>query len=232
VVEVAVAANFSATAREIGAAFTAATGYDLRVSVGSTGQLYAQIRLGAPYHVFLAADEERPRLLVAQELAVPGRLRPYALGRLALYAPSLAPLPADPLGVLDRPGLTVAYANPRTAPYGAAARAVLEATGRADVEGARGEGVGQVLQFVESGAADVGFVARSQVVGRPTDTWAEIPDVLHPPIRQEAVLLQRGAGVPGAGAFLDFLDSPAARTRIERAGYALPSPTSSPPSGP
>lgn len=224
VVRVAVAANFSAAFEELARDFTAETAIAVRTSVGATGQLYAQIRNGAPYDVFLSADAARPRRLEAEGMAVPGSRTVYAEGRLAVYAPRLAPLPPDPLTLFDGPAIVVAWANERTAPYGAAARAVLEARGRGEVQGARGESVGQVLQFVESGAADIGFVALSQVVGRPSDTWALVPAELHPPLVQEAVILHPGAEHTAAERLVEFLASDRARKTLARRGYEPPRP--------
>jgi molybdate transport system substrate-binding protein len=136
------------------------------------------------------------------------------------------------LDVLDRPEVVVAFANPRTAPYGAAARVLLDATGRGALTGARGESVGQVLQFVASGAADVGLLALAQVIDRPQADWAPIDPSLYPELRQDVVLLRAGAEVPGARALLDHLVSPPVRDLVARRGYAAPAGPPSHPDSP
>ncbi len=215
---VAVAANFTAVARELAARFEADTGFRVRPSFGSTGQLYAQIVQGAPFDVFLAADAERPARLAAEGRGDPPI--PYAHGRLVLWSP-------DPERIrgpeaLHAPGLArIALANPETAPYGAAALRVLERLGVSDPpRRILGNNVAQAFQFVRTGNAGAGLLALSQVPA--TGSRWEIPESLHPPLRQDALLLRRGRGNPAAEAFLRFLGSGAARAIIERAGYRTP----------
>ncbi len=223
-VTVAVAANFTAAAKDIGAAFHAATGHQARFSFGSTGKLYAQILNGAPFDVFLAADDARPRQAVAEDLAVAGSLFPYAEGRLVLWSrtPDLATEAALRAGRIDR----LALANPRTAPYGAAAVSVLEHLGLSKTySGGRrimGDNIAQTYQFVASGNADAGFIALAQIALKDGAEGWRVPADLHPPLTQAAVLLHRGADNPAAGAWLDFLRGPEARAIIERFGYGLP----------
>lgn len=219
--DVAVAANFVSVAQELADRFRERTGTEVRLAVGSTGGLAAQITAGAPYHVLLAADTLRPAWLEQEGAAVAGSRFTYALGRLAVHAPGREDSWALP-DLLREPGLRIAWADPRTAPYGAAARAALEAWGLGDLEGAVGESVGQTWQFVRSGAVDAAFVALAQTADVPAATVRLVPDSLYPPIRQDAVLLEPGAHVEAAAAFLEFLTSDDARTRIQRAGYALP----------
>lgn len=221
---VAVAANFTATAQEIGTAFTEATGHTATFSFGSTGKLYAQIAHGAPYQVFLAADAVRPEKAEVEGLAVPGSRFTYAVGRLALY--SADPSLVDDMGdVLARGDFTrLAIANPVTAPYGAAAMEVLRALGTQDAVAdrlVRGDSISQTLQFVTTGNAALGFVALSQVMDRPDGSRWLVPPTLHSPLRQDAVLLTRGADDPVARAFLDFLKGPEARAIIGRHGYGV-----------
>jgi molybdate transport system substrate-binding protein len=220
---VAAAANLAAAMDSLVAAFTAEHHVPVRVSLGATGQLYAQIVNGAPYHVLLAADRERARLLEEAGAAMPGTRFTYGLGRLVLFAPSWAPLPEEPWPLLARPGIRVAVANPRTAPYGEAARDVLE---RLELTRAvapalvTGEGVGQAYQFVRSGAAEAGLVALAQVVrDEPPERWRRVPDELHAGVAQDAVLLAAGRDHAGARAFLDFLGGPRGRAILERFGY-------------
>ncbi|GBE09645.1 molybdate-binding periplasmic protein precursor [bacterium BMS3Abin12] len=227
-VDVAVAANFIGTARTLAARFEAAGGGRVRLSFGSTGSLYAQIRYGAPFAVFLAADARRPRLLERAGLTVPGSRFTYALGRLVLWS-TLA-------GLIERGGKVLAQgrfrhlaiANPRTAPYGAAARAVLEHLGlwrRLAPRLVTGENIAQTYQFVASGNAQLGFVALSEVppahTPRAGSRWL-VPAALYPPIRQQAVLLARAAHKRTARAFLAYLRGPAARRVIRAHGYGLP----------
>lgn len=220
-VKVAVAANFIAAARDIGAAFEAETGHRTLFSYGSTGQIYVQISQGAPFEVFLAADRIRPEKAVAEGLAVPGSRFTYATGRIALYG-------ADPDLVRGPGTLTesnfrkLAIANPETAPYGAAAVQAMAALGV--YEGlkdriVRGNNIAQTFQFVETGNAELGFVAVSQLVGREGGSRWLVPEALHAPIAQDAVLTVKGEGNPAAHAFLAFLRGPEAAAIKEKYGY-------------
>jgi molybdate transport system substrate-binding protein len=222
-VHVAVATNFAATARTLADAFARETGHRAVPSEGSTGKLYAQIVSGAPFEVFLSADAERPRRLEEEGRAVSGSRFTYALGRLVLWSPD--PARVDGPDALARDDfLHLAIANPELAPYGAAAREVLEGLGlweRLQPRLVRGEDVGQTFHFVASGGAELGFVALSLVTGRDGSRWMVAPDG-HAPLEQQAVLLVRGEGDEAARAFLDFLRGDAARGTIEKAGYGLP----------
>jgi molybdate transport system substrate-binding protein len=224
-VSVAVAANFAAPAQKVAAAFEQATGHRVLLSVGSTGRFYAQVRQGAPFHVLLAADEATPSRLAAQGWAVPESRFTYAVGRLVLWSPEEGRI--DPRGQVLREGRIgrLAVADPRLAPYGAAAVQVMERLGLLDTLRPRwvqGESIGQAYQFVSSGNAHAGFVALAQVwehgrVARGSG-WV-VPAHLHDPIRQDAVLLRPGRSVGAAHAFLDFLKSPPMRDLIAAHGY-------------
>ncbi len=221
---VAAASNFSPVLEALIPDFAARTGHRVIVSYGASGTLYAQIRNGAPFAVLLSADAQRPQRLEAEGLAVPGSRFTYALGRLVLWSPS--PQRVDAAGKVLAGGeyRFLAIANPDTAPYGAAARAVLEALGLwPAVQGrlVQGENIGQTFQFVASGNAELGFVALSQTIGHGGSRWVVPPD-LYPPIGQQAVLLTAGRDNPAARAFLDFLQSETARQQIAGAGYGLP----------
>jgi molybdate transport system substrate-binding protein len=248
-VRVAVAANFALPLERIGTAFTAATGHTLKVSPGATGKFHSQIVAGAPFEVLLAADDETPRRLIAEGLAVAGSNFTYAVGRLVLW--SAQPGRVDEPGAMLRSGrfTHLAIANPKTAPYGAAAMQVLQALGLAERLAPKlvtGESIAQTFQFVATGNAELGFVALSQVVavappqgdprlpagsapppgraaalpGAPAGgSHWVVPPSLHDPIRQDAVLLRPGAGNPAATAFLAFLKSPAAQQLIRSFGY-------------
>jgi molybdate transport system substrate-binding protein len=218
--QVAVAANFAATAETLAARFERETGARVSLAVASTGSLYAQIVNGAPHHVFLSADEDRPLRLEREGLGVADTRFVYALGRLVVYAPGRDDAWALP-DVLTEPGVRAAWADPRTAPYGAAARAALEHWRIHVPDGAVGESVGQVLQYVRTGAVDLAFVSAAQVVDAPPAHVRVVPPGAAPPIPQAAVLLAAGRGVPEARAFLRFLRSDGARAVIEAAGYGL-----------
>ncbi|MCV2880635.1 molybdate ABC transporter substrate-binding protein [Actibacterium sp. XHP0104] len=211
---VAVAANFAGTLERLEPAFEAAHPYDLRIAVGSTGQAYAQIRAGAPYDAWLAADQDRPARLEAEGGIVEGSRFTYATGRLVAWS-ARDDLPADLAHALADPSVRfIAIANPDLAPYGAAAQAVLAALG-VDPGGrlVQGQNVGQAHAMVATGSADIGFVAAASVQGG--QVWA-IDPALYPPIRQDAVRLR---DTPGAAAFIAFLRSDAARVVIAADGY-------------
>jgi molybdate transport system substrate-binding protein len=216
---VAVAANFTAVAEELATMFEATSGHEVVLSFGATGQLYAQITQAAPFQILLAADTERPELAVREGFAVEGSAFVYAQGRLALYAPG-----ADPQTLLGTDGFTkLGIADPVAAPYGQAAVETLTALGLYDAIEPKlvmGETISQTLQFVESGNAELGFVAASQVLGK-ADQWL-VPVELHAPIAQGAVLLRSGEDNEAAMAFLDFLRSDEAVAVIEAAGYSVP----------
>ncbi len=222
-VRVAAATNFARAARAIGAAFEQETGGRVRFSFGATGQLYAQIVQGAPFEVFLAADSERPKRAEHGGLAVQGSRRTYAVGRLVLVGADRRRV-AGPDALSDPSLRRIALANPRTAPYGRAAVEVMESLGVAEaLSGKRifGNNVAQAHQFVLTGNAGLGFVALSQTIGREDGRsgW-KVPEDLHRPIRQQAVLLEAGRDRPEAMAFLDFLlHSETAGVVLSRYGY-------------
>lgn len=220
-VSVAVAANFTRPAEEIGAAFTAATGHSVSFSFGATGMLYAQISQGAPFEVFLAADNQRPARAVAEGYAVDGTVFTYAVGKVVLYSPGIDV--TDGAAALSAAEFHhIAIADPKSAPYGAAALEVLEKLNlREAVAGKQvtGENISQTLQFVDSGNAELGFVALSQVIGKPADQVWVVPAEDYSPILQDAVLLQSGAADPAAQAFLSFLKGPGAAEIIRKYGY-------------
>ena len=228
-VHVAVATNFAVPFAQLAARFTATTGQRLTTSTGSTAQLAAQIRNGAPFMVFLSADTLQPRALERDGLAVRGTRFIYAVGRLVLWSADPQRIGRDGRAALAAPDVRhLSIANPKLAPYGAAAAEVLRHLGLWDALQPRlvqGENIAQALQFVESGNAQLGFVALSQVrdprMAGKGSAWL-VPPELHAPILQEAVLLTAGAAEPGAPALLQFLREPEARAVIERFGYGLP----------
>jgi molybdate transport system substrate-binding protein len=220
---IAVAANFSEPAREIAARFEK-TGHRAVLSFGSSGQFYAQIANGAPYDVFLSADVERPLKAEAVGLAVGGSRYTYATGRLALW--SRDGRRVDGRGaVLARGGFDkLAIADPKVAPYGLAAVETLRKLGlydRLQPKLVQGTSIAQTYQFVDTGAAEVGFVALSQLAGKKIGSHWIVPAAHHSPLDQQAVLLKVGAGNPAATAFLAYLKSPEAKAIIRRYGYEV-----------
>ena len=227
-VTVAVASNFAATAREIAGEFSRESGFDVRITTASTGKLYAQIVNGAPFDVLLAADAERPRRLETAGAGVPGTRFTYALGALVLWSRQAD----DCREALRRSdGGPIAIANPETAPYGAAAMSYLRRSGLWESVSDRlvtGENIAQTLQFAASGNAQLGFIARSQLQAPslpPTSCSWPVPETMHAPIEQQAILLRRGADIRGAKPFLAFLRGDAGRAIILRHGYRLPEVT-------
>jgi molybdate transport system substrate-binding protein len=221
-IRVAVATNFAPAMDALVGRFEAVSGHTVLVSSGSTGGHYAQIRNGAPFEAFFAADSERPRLLEAEGLAVPGSRILYAVGRLALW--SAQPNYVDAAGaILDTGDFRhLAIANPELAPYGAAARDVLTARGNWDRLQPRlvtGQDIGQTYSFVQTGNAELGFVAWAQLKqmnGEAGGSYWLVPESLHRPIEQEAVLLR---DVPAARALLEFVVGAEAHEIIRGFGY-------------
>ena len=224
---VAVAANFLETLRALEPEFAAATGHRISATPGSTGLLYAQIRNGAPFDVLLAADQERPRLLAGSDVGARAEVFTYALGRLALWSADSQRVDATTLDNLAEGRFRwLAIAEPATAPYGAAARQVLERIGAWESVQSRivkGQNVAQTFAMIATGNAELGLVALSQALAYHGDaSYVVVPSDLHAPIRQDAVLLERGADNAAAREFVEFLSSPAALAIIERHGYGVP----------
>ena len=227
-VRVAVATNFLATAKELITYFEQDTAHVVVVSSGSSGKLYVQIKNGAPFDVFFSADVDRPALLEEEGFAVRGSRFTYAVGCLTLWS-------ADP-DLIDKNGKTVlsdgtfehlAIANPKTAPYGTAAQRTLQALGlwgHVKDRLVQGENIGQTFQFVFSTNAELGFVALSQVldgkINGAGSRW-DVPEGLHDPLRQQAVLLVNGQGNDAARAFLSYVKGPKALNVIQRFGYGV-----------
>ena len=226
---VAVATNFLVPLRALAEEFAARTGHSLRISSGSTGQIYAQITNGAPYDVFLSADAARPERLEEAGSTIPGTRRTYALGRIVLWSADSGRVDAGGAEALDTLGdAKIAIANPEVAPYGVASQETLERLGFWDSfqdRLVRGINVAQVFQFIGTRNAAMGFIAMSQLGGRPKGREGSIwivPTELHAPIRQDMVLLERAEGNEAAFAFLEFLAAPDILARIESFGYSIP----------
>ncbi|RMG58342.1 MAG: molybdate ABC transporter substrate-binding protein [Gammaproteobacteria bacterium] len=222
---VAVASNFLPVARALAERFEQAQGQQVVLVPGATGRLYAQIRHGAPFDVFLAADRERPERLEREGLAVKDTRQTYAVGRLVLWSPDPQRI-GDPQQTLSRADFhRLAIANPRLAPYGRAAQQTLQRLGLWQALSrklVRGENIAQAFHFVRSGNAELGFIAAAQWqaldAARKGSAW-QVPQTLHEPIEQQLVLLRDR---PSARAFLEWLRMPEARELIRAGGYEVP----------
>jgi len=225
--QVAVAANFAEPIKAIAVVLEKTTGHTLKITVGSTGRLYAQIRNGAPFDVMLAADAKAPAQLEADGLAQPGSRFTYATGKLVLWSADAAKVDAQG-AVLKTDGFRkLAIANPKTAPYGAASIEVIDKLGLSaslTPKIVQGESIGQTYNFAFTGNAEIAFVAMSQVLeaGRLKggSMWV-VPQNLYVPIRQDAVLLKRGANNEAALALMKLLKSPNTRDLIRSFGYDI-----------
>ena len=224
-VRVAVAANFAATLHTLAEDFSSRTGHRVMVSSGSTGKHYAQIRNGATFDVFLAADSARPERLEAEGIGIANSRFTYAIGRLALWVPGQHELGPPERYLRNADVRHLAIANPRLAPYGLAAEQALRAWGlweRLQPKLVRGENIAQAFQFVATGNASAGLVALPSLLagGRPVaGSYRVIPPELHQPIDQQGLLLRRGEA---ADAFLDYLQGEVAAGLIRSAGYEVP----------
>ena len=223
---VAVAANFAGAVEAIGGAFAKDTGHTIQVTTGATGKLYAQIGEGAPFAILLSADAKTPAKLEEEGNAVAGTRFTYAVGKLSLWSADSGRIGADPKAALTAPEtLHVAIANPDLAPYGVAAREALTAMGLWETIQPRivmGENIGQTFSMVDSGAAQMGFVATSAVQApgkEPKGSRYDVPQELFKPIRQDAILLRPGEGNAAATAFLDYLKGDKAKAIIASFGY-------------
>jgi molybdate transport system substrate-binding protein len=225
---VAVASNFLQPARALAEIFETESGQPVRVTTASTGKLYAQIANGAPFDVLFAADKVRPLLLEESGLGVKGTRFTYAVGRLVLWSGDSAMSGANCEHALASLGKRrLAIANPLTAPYGEAAKEYLQAAGLWQEVQPRlvyGENIAQTLHFVVSGGANFGLIARSQAIDKrlpdATCSWL-IPQEMHAPLEQQAILLRRGEKNSTAVEFLAFVASPVGRQTIEEHGYSV-----------
>ena len=220
---VAVAANFTDAANEIAEAFKEKTGHEAILSFGSTGQLYTQITQAAPFEVFLAADDARPALAIEEGFAVPGSQFTYAIGTLALWSQDRGLVQGEQ--TLTNGDFTkIAIANPEAAPYGAAAVQAMQSLGvydQLEPKIVQGNNISQTFQFVETGNAELGFIALAQVARSDEGSRWVVPEDLHDPIRQDAVLLETGEDSEAARAFVEFLNGPEAVAIIEKFGYGI-----------
>lgn len=223
-VQVAVAANFTEPAKEIAAAYDKASGNHTVLAFGSSGAFYTQMQHGAPFEVFLSADAERPEKAEAEGLGVKGTRFTYATGKLVLY--SAKPATVDGRGVVLKRGIfdKLSIADPAAAPYGLAAVQTIAKMGLTETLApkiVKGSSITQAYQFVATGAADLGFVALSQVIDVKGGSRWIVPESYHAPIAQQAILLKTGLGNAAAAGFLKFLRSAPAIAIIKRYGYAV-----------
>jgi molybdate transport system substrate-binding protein len=226
-VQVAVAANFTAPLQAIAAEFEKDTGHSVLASFGASGQLYAQIQHGAPFEVFLSADESTPAKLDSAGLGVSGSRFTYAVGSLVLWSATPGYLDGSDARLKANQYKHLALANPKAAPYGLAASEVLEKLGlSAAVKDklVEGQNITQAHQFIATGNAELGFVALSQVYqdGQLSSGSAWIvPSELHTPIKQDGLILKKGEHNPAAAAFTAYLKGAKAAALITSYGYQL-----------
>ena len=226
---IALASNFLPTAQRLKAGFEESTDHRLVLVAGSSGQLYAQIINGAPFDVFLSADAERPAALAASGEGVAATRSTYALGRLALWAPDMSAPGSAELSqqLCQQQYRRIAIANPALAPYGQAsleALTALDARECLQPRIVRATNIAQVFAMADTGNADLALIAWSHIqtsAQSPRGHIELLPDDLHPPIRQDMILLRYGAGNPAARAFVEYLQSDTARQIIRTAGYEV-----------
>ena len=231
-ITIAAAADLNFVFRELVAEYEKSTGDRVRLSLGSSGNFYAQIQNGAPFDLYFSADIAYPRKLEEAGLTVPGSLYPYAVGRIVLWAGKDSRLDLSKgLEILREPTIKkVAIANPKHAPYGRAAVAAMEQAqvyDRVKDKLVLGENISQAAQFVESGAADVGIIALSLALAPPMQAaghYWEIPADSYPPLEQGAVILMGGKNQEGAKAFLSFIQGAQGQAMMKRYGFLAPSP--------
>ena len=226
-VQVAVAANFTAPIQAIAADFEKDTGHKLIAAYGATGQFYTQIKNGAPFEVFLSADDTTPQKLETEGDTVKGSRFTYAVGTLALWSAKEGYVDAKGDVLKQNAFKHLSIANPKAAPYGLAATQVLAKEGLTEKlkdKLVEGQNITQAYQFVSTGNAELGFVALSQIYkdGKVSNGSAWIvPEVMHDPIRQDAVILKKGESNPAAKALADYLKGPKATAIIKSYGYHL-----------
>lgn len=225
-ISVAVAANFTAPMKQIAAEFEKDTGHKVVASFGSTGKFYAQIKNGAPFEVLLTADDETPTKLIKENAAVAGSQFTYAIGKLVLWSAKVRVV--DGTGEVLKKGsfAHIALADPKLAPYGAAATETMKTMGVYDSLQPKivtAENIAQAHQFISSGNSELGFVALSQVLkeGKIEGSYWLVPANLYKSIRQDAVILEKGKGKPAADALMNYLKADKAKAIITSFGYGL-----------
>lgn len=224
---IAVASNFTHVMQQIVSRFESEKPVNVLISSGSSGKLYAQIRHGAPYDIFFSADTDKPKRLIREKSAVQDSFHVYAVGQLVLWSPTSNATMTDQQVLFTPEKKTIALANPKLAPYGAAAASVLKAfalTPSKTLVLVYGENINQTFQFVQTGNAELGFVALSQITQLPISqkgSYWQIPNHLYPAIEQGAVLLNKASTDSHARAFMHFVTSPTIRQFIQTSGYSV-----------
>lgn len=224
-VRIAVASNFKHTMTTLVDAYKMQSSDTIIVSYGSTGKHYAQIKNGAPFDLFYAADEARPMLLEQQAIAVENSRYTYAIGKLVLWGPAVNTAASIEAVLANTNYRHLALANPKLSPYGLAAQQFLTnlgSTKKMTAKLVQGENIAQAYQFVDSGNADLGLLAYSQIIqpeAQIVGSYWLVPTDLYQPIRQQAVLLKESTA---SRAFFRFVQSELARDIIREAGYATP----------
>ena len=222
-VNIAVAANFTEPAKEIAALFKQKTGQDAILSFGSSGQFYTQITQDAPFQIMLSADDERPKKLISDSLGVAGSAFTYAIGKLVLWSKTADFVKGEATlkaGAFSK----ISIANPAAAPYGAAAIEAMKALNVYETlkpKIVQGGSIAQAFQFIDTGNAELGFIALSQLAGNNAGSRWIVSQSLYRRIAQDAVLLKKGAANEAATGFLTFLKGPEARAVIEKFGYEI-----------
>jgi molybdate transport system substrate-binding protein len=229
-ITIAAAADLNFVFRELVAEYEKSTGDRVRLSLGSSGNFYAQIQNGAPFDLYFSADIAYPRKLEEAGLTVPGSLYLYAIGRIVLWTGKDSRLDLSKgLEILREPAIKkIAIANPKHAPYGRAAVAAMEHAqvyDRVKDKLVLGENISQAAQFIESGAADVGIIAMSLALAplmQAAGQYWEIPADAHPPIEQGAVILKGAKNQERAKAFLSFVQGAEGQAMMKRYGFVIP----------
>lgn len=228
--KIAVAANFTKTIEQIAVEFKKDTGHELKFSFGPTGKLFAQIKNGAPYDAFFAADEKRALKTIDEGMGVAGSYFVYAQGQLALFSNSL-PVKAQPIEVLKKGDFShLSIANPKTAPYGTQAEAFMKNIGvyeNLKKKIVNGESIAHAFQYVATNNAEIGFIALSQVVDPQSPVYQKgeywiVPQQDYAPIKQGAVVLKRGEKNQAVTEFMEYIKSPKALEIIHAYGYSTP----------
>jgi len=231
-ITIAAASDLNFAFREIATEYENSTGNHVRLTLGSSGNFFAQIQNGAPFDLYFSADISYPKKLEEAGLVVPGSLYPYAVGRIVLWVGKDLPLDLSKgLEILREPTIKkIAIANPKHAPYGRAAVAAMEYFKVYDQVKDKlilGENISQAAQFIESGACDIGIIALSLAVApamKSKGTYWEVPAEAHPPLEQGAVLVKQSKHQEAARQFLDFVKGPNGQETMKRYGFVISSP--------